>query len=345
MTPVFPTKTFPNHYTQVTGLYPAHHGIIGNTMHDPEWEERFSLRNQEIVREGRWWEGEPLWVTLEKQGIPTAPLFWPGSEAPIQGVRPSHWLTYDSSIPVRERIHWIMQRLRLPVAERPRFLTLYLPLVDAVGHRYGPHAPEIKNAVHRVDRYFSMLMDSLETAEMAQDIHIVITSDHGMAESSRERVLLLDDYVDMKHVARFYGDPILMVHPARGKADILFAALQKMPHVRFFHRKDVPEVFHFRGHRRIAPIVGIAEEGWRISTHRHFDANPAVFDGGTHGYDHRLPSMQGIFIGHGPAFRKGVVSESFSIIHVYALLTHLLEITPAPHDGDLQAVSHLLITH
>ena len=142
MQPSFPTLTFPNHYTLVTGLRPDHNGIVDNTMFDPRLG-RFSLGNRKAVGDGRWWdEGTPIWVTADQHGLRTATMFWPGSEAEIHGHRPDYWQPFDDSVTADQRVDQVLAWLDLPPDRRPRFLTLYFDAVDHAGHKYGPGSPQ-----------------------------------------------------------------------------------------------------------------------------------------------------------------------------------------------------------
>jgi predicted AlkP superfamily pyrophosphatase or phosphodiesterase len=191
----FPTKTFPNHYTLVTGQYPARHGIISNNIYDPAFDASFSLGNTEAIRNARWWGAEPIWVTAEKQGLTAATYFWPGSEAAIGGVRPTYWRRYDGSVPGAERVDQVLQWLDRPPSERPDLVTLYFSAVDGAGHAEGPRSPAVAEAVTAVDGYLERLYDGLRARGQAEKVNVIVTSDHGMAPLSRERVIFLDDYL------------------------------------------------------------------------------------------------------------------------------------------------------
>lgn len=341
--PVFPTETFPNHYTQVTGLYPVHHGIISNTMYDPEFDATFSLSNEKAIRSARWWEGEPIWVTAEKQGKTAATYFWPGSEAPIQGERPTHWVPYDGSVPGSKRVDQVLSWLTLPEAERPDFLTLYFSAVDHAGHVHGPDSPEVAEAIRQVDRHLGRLIAGLKEHALYDRINLLVVSDHGMAATSPERAIVLDDYIDLGDVRVVDYSPVLMMRPKSGKADSVYEALRGAhPHLSLYRRGELPDTLHFSGHRRIPPLVGLADEGWSITTRRRLANNRARLEGGTHGYPPSVRSMHGLFIAHGPSFRERATVPAFSSVHLYALMAALLNVTPAPHDGSLEAVRAVL---
>lgn len=340
--PSFPTKTFPNHYTLVTGLYPEHHGIIANNMYDPKFDAWFSLGNRDAVSDGRWWGGEPIWVTMEKQGRKTATFFWPGSEAEIMGTRPSYWLPFDGDLPAADRVEQVLDWLDLPAVERPSFLTLYFSDVDHAGHDYGPDAPETAQAVANVDGYINSLVQGLEARGLFDEVNLIIVSDHGMAATSSERVLFLDDFIDLDDVLVVDYTPVAMIRPKAGRLDAVYESLQATEHARFYRKEEVPDSFHFQDHYRIPDLIGIADEGWTITTHDYFDSNPTRFDGGTHGYNNYLPSMGALFIARGPAFAQGETVGPFSNIHVYNLMAAILGLSPAPVDGSLGPVRTLL---
>ncbi len=341
--PVFPTLTFPNHYTIVTGRYPDHHGIVANTMFDSTlgW---FRLSDRDAVSDGRWWrEGEPIWVTAERQGLRTATYFWPGSEAEIRGYRPTYWVPYDGSIPGETRVRQVLEWLDLPDSLRPRFLTLYFSEVDHAGHEHGPDAPEVAEAVQRVDSYLQRLVDGLKARGLLDHINIMIVSDHGMTATSHERVIFLDDYISLDDVQVVNWSPVLMLTPRPGRFERVLQALQQAhPHLHVYRKEALPPHLHYSTHRRIPPIVGLADEGWMITSHERFERQRHRFPRGMHGYDPTLPSMHGILVAHGPAFVRGRVVPPVANVHLYALMCHLLGITPAANDGSLEAVEHLL---
>ena len=341
MTPVFPTLTFPNHYTIVTGLYPEHHGIVGNRFVDPTGT-RFAYTDTVAVRDPRWWGGEPVWVTAERQGVHAGTHFWPGSEAVIGGVQPSFTKRYDGTVPNASRVQTLLSWLDLPGDRRPRFLTLYLSDADDAGHRNGPDAPEMLGAIRAVDSAVGLLVRGLERRRILGRVNIVVVSDHGMAPTSPQRLVYVEDYVDTARVDLIQSGALVMVSPRDGAVDRLYEALRRAPHVAFFRRADLPARLHYSSNPRIAPIVGLVDEGWEFTTHGAISRRQGGFDGGEHGYDSALPSMRAIFIAAGPAFRRGYVAEPFQNIHVYELICAVLGLRPAPNDGSLDSVRVML---
>ena len=339
---VFPSSTFPAHYSIVTGLYPENHGIVGNTMYDPVLDRRFSIGDREAVRDSVWWQGEPIWVTLEKQGRTTAPYFWVGSEAAINGVRPTWWMPFDSSRPFDTRINDVLEALSQ--TPRPALATLYFGLVDSEGHRFGPDSEEVKAAAALVDREIGRLIEQLQQIGLYESVNLVVLGDHGMASYSNDRVVALTDYVpnarEVFHIVQLSAAPMLnLKNPAEG--DSLLTALQQMDHVSWYRRGELPEHLHFNNHERILDLIGVVEDGWRVVVNPGSVQN---YVGGGHGYDPAHPSMRSIFLAHGPGFKKSYKMEGFSLVHIYELLCAVLEVEPASNDGDLDMVRAMLAT-
>lgn len=341
--PAFPTKTFPNHYTMVTGLLPDHHGIVANTMWDPSFDGRFSMANRAAVQDGRWWGGEPVWVTAERNGRRTAPLFWPGSEAEIEGFSASHWLPFDGGMPNADRVEWILDLLDRPADQRPSFLTLYCDETDIVGHNSGPDSDEMLHAIAVVDSALGLLIDGLDRRGLLAHTNIVVVSDHGMSPTSQERVVFVDDYVELETARIIDWNPVVALWPDEEDLVDVYGSLRgSHPNVSVYWKDSIPAHFQYGSHPRIPPIIGIADDGWTISTHSFFDRAPEAADGGNHGFDHHAPDMQGIFVAAGPSFREGIRVPAFRNVNVYLLVMEALGLPAAEGDGDLSEVDGIL---
>ena len=332
--PVFPSKTFPSHYSLVTGLYPGHHGIISNNMIDAGMGSEFHLYDRGAVEDPRWWGGEPIWATAEKQGVTAATLFWPGSETKVAGVRPSYWRRFDKSLAFEERVETVLAWLDLPLTESPRLITLYFEYPNDVSHDYGPEAPESFAAVREVDARIGDLMAGLEERGLTDVVNLVVVSDHGMAEISLQRTIFLDDHVDLKPGEVFEQGALLQVYPNRGRRKKLYKALtQVSDHLTIYRRKEIPERYHLRHASRTPPILGVPDVGWVVATGEVHDSEERARLKGDHGQDPRDPRMHGIFIAHGPAFRSGLVIDRLESVAISNLLAALLNLVPAPNDG------------
>jgi predicted AlkP superfamily pyrophosphatase or phosphodiesterase len=338
----FPTKTFPNHYTIATGLWPEHHGIIFNTIYDPQMNAYFHVSDAAAVQDGRWWGGEPIWVTAVKQGQLSATYYWPGSEAAIEGLRPTYWKAFAEQMPYSQRIEQTLAWLDLPVDKRPTFIALYLEEVDNKGHRYGPDSPQEIAAIKLMDRNIGELLQGLQARGIYDQTNIIVTSDHGMTAADANKVIYLDDYLDLSKVVLSGETPVIGLSPKTGDAQQLYQKLAAAhPHLAVYLKSEVPERFHFRDNARIPAIVCLADEGWTITTHSILGAF-GYFNRGAHGYDPQLTSMQAIFIAHGPAFANNLIVEPFQNVEIYNLICYALGLKPAPNDGDLNNVRAVL---
>ena len=341
--PSFPTKTFPNHYTIATGLYPAHHGIIANSFYDPTFQARFSPSNREEVTNARWWGGEPIWVTAEKQGVRTAPVFWPGSEAPIENIRPSYYEEFNDKRPDDERVQKLLTLFDLPASERPRFLTLYLSDVDHAGHDFGPGTPEVKSAVGKVDTAVGQLLTGLRARSIEDQVNIIVVSDHGMAATSRDRVIVLDDYLDLKTVDASDWGPVVSIRARDGNNAAVMAKLARLKHAQAYFAADVPARWHYSDSPRIQPILVVAQSGWLLESRDYMDKHPDFHRGGNHGYDNADKSMHALFIAAGPAFATHATLPPFSNVHIYSLMAYLLNLRPAETDGSINVFKDVLV--
>ncbi|MFQ6675111.1 MAG: nucleotide pyrophosphatase/phosphodiesterase family protein, partial [Fidelibacterota bacterium] len=300
-------------------------------------------QGSESVKESRWYEGEPVWVTAEKQGETAATFFWPGSEAEISGIRPTYWFTYDESISNSQRIQQIIRWLDLPEKERPAFVTLYFSDTDTWGHRLGPEAPQIDSVIHELDATIGSLLDSLRSRNTLDDLNIIVTSDHGMTATSPDRVIFLDDYINLEEVLVVDWSPVAMIRPGPGMEEAVYSQLHGVhPHMTVYRKEEIPERFHYRNHRRITPIICIADEGWSISSRPYARDHPGAYEGGSHGYDNRLKSMHATFVASGPAFKDGITVSPFRNVHLYELMCHILDLDPAANDGSLDSVRVML---
>ena len=330
MNPAYPTLTFPNHYTLVTGRRPDRHGIVANYMDDPVLGRFESKRDS--ARDGRWWVGgEPLWATLQRHGGIAATMFWPGSEADIAGQRPRHWRRFDGAMAPEARVDQVLAWLDLP--RRPQFVTLYLEQVDVASHHSGTHSAEAHAAMARVDAALARLLRGLEARGLRGAANLVVLSDHGMADSPRAQVRFVDDVLAPEaYTLAWWGEVVgLDPHPGR-TADVEAAFLGRRDHYTCWRKAELPARWKFGTHPRIPPVVCQADVGWRVQSRAQPMQAQAVK--GEHGYAPEAPEMRAVFVADGPAFADGRRLPPFDNVDVYPLLARLLGVPAAPHDGD-----------
>jgi alkaline phosphatase D len=344
--PGFPSSTFSNHYSIVTGLYPGNHGIIGNGFYDRSRGERYRLGDRQAVEDGTWYGGEPLWVAAEKAGLRAASFFWVGSEADVQGIRPSYYKTYDGSIANSARVEQVLEWLSLPVGQRPNLVTLYFSTVDTIGHRFGPNSPQLRQAIASVDKDVGRLMAGLN--KINQPIYLLISSDHGMQQVDHSQIVYLAQYIELEQwrganqiitgsaYAFFYSaDKVLLEQTASG--------LSEVPGMLVLDPKDFPATLNFpqRG-PRIPDLIAVVDAPKYISFRVGMGRSPPQ---GAHGY---LPqskaSMKGIFYATGPDITPGSVAPDIENVHLYPLVMQILGLTPsAPIDGDIRVLGDYLL--
>jgi predicted AlkP superfamily pyrophosphatase or phosphodiesterase len=349
MVPSFPSKTFPNHYTIVTGLYPQNHGIVENSVYDSRFDEIFTLSDREEIQKGRWWLGEPIWVTAQKQGQKTAAMFFPGTEAVISGLRPNYWQPYDEKVSNEKRIDTILRWLDLPASERPTFLATYFSDLDDAGHEHGPISRETRAAALAADHGVARLIAGLKARKIFNQANLIIVSDHGMTSIDFNNAIILDEIFDTKLAERiFWTREITSIFPKAGKEDEIYQTLKSRlpPQARVYRKAELPARFHYSNSPRIAPLLVLPREGWILTNREGFEElktkGRLKKPGGGHGYDNQLVSMRAIFIGHGAGFKKHRVVAPFENVQVYNIMTRLLGLKPAPNDGDNRAAKTVL---
>jgi predicted AlkP superfamily pyrophosphatase or phosphodiesterase len=342
--PAYPSKTLPNHYTMATGLYPGHHGIIGNVIRDPGTGRVFRRTDRIEVANPMWWGGEPIWNAAQRQGLIAATMFWPGSEAPVGGMQPRYWRQFDAAVRPAARVDQVLAWLDTPRADRPSLVTLYFDEVDLMGHWYGPDSAQVRDAIRHTDAELAHLVDGLAARGLLDRANLVVVSDHGMAPTTQRQTIFVDDYVSLADVEIADINPTLGVIPKAGRGDAVYGALAHAhPRLSMYRAADTPESWHLRGQPRVPPITGVADEGWVVLRHADFaDYWKRSPTGGQHGYDPDVRTMRGIFVAAGPAFKAGAVVPAMENVNVYRAVALALGIEPRETDANPAEVSALM---
>ncbi|KAL2480215.1 Alkaline-phosphatase-like family protein [Abeliophyllum distichum] len=348
--PVFPTLTFPNHYSIVTGLYPAYHGIINNYFTDPDTNEVFTMRSHEP----KWWLGEPLWETVVNQGLKASTYFWPGSE-----VHKGSWdcpkdycMYYNSSLPFEERVDTVLKYFDLPSNDIPSFMTLYFEDPDHQGHQVGPDDPQITEAVANVDEMIGKLIRGLEERGIFEDVNIIMVGDHGMVGTCDKKLIFLDDlasWIEIPTEWVQYYTPLLAIRPSSGHSpkDVVAKMNEGLKsgkvdngqYLSIYLKEELPSRLHYAASDRIPQIIGLVEEGFKVEQKR----STRQECGGDHGYDNAFFSMRTIFIAHGPQFARGKKVPSFENVQIYNLVTTILNIQGAANNGTASFPQSILL--
>ncbi|XP_033848716.1 venom phosphodiesterase [Acipenser ruthenus] len=343
----FPTMTFPNHYTIVTGMYPESHGVVDNNMYDPVFKASFSLGNSEKSNP-RWYLGQPIWLTAMYQELKAGTFFWPGSDVKVNGSFPTIYEDYNGKVPFEERVYTVLKWLSLPEKERPHFYTLYLEEPDKSGHNSGPVSGGVIEALQGVDVIMGQLMNGLKQLNLHKCVNILLVADHGMEATSCQRMEFLNDYISNVKDLFIYQGAFGRIRAAKPEDQQTFdsAALVanltcKKPEQQFkaFLKEHTPKRYHYANSRRIEDVTLLVDAQWLVARNKE---SYTYCNGGTHGYDNDYSSMQAIFIAYGPKFLYKTEVGPFANVEVYNLMCDLLEVHPAPNNGTHGSMNHLL---
>lgn len=332
------TKTFPNHYSLVTGLYAETHGIVANEMFDPVLNQSFSMETASMY-DPRWWEeAVPLWETNQREGGRSGAVMWPGSDVEIHGMYPTHYLPYNASVPFESRVEQIIEWFSGPEEEAVDFGVLYWEEPDESGHNVGPESSLMDVVIADIDDKLGYLRNELRKAGLYERINLVVTSDHGMTQLSTEKIIELDEYVSRELYTWVDKSPVVGILPKQGQFDVVYSKLvDANPYMKVYRKEDIPDHLHYRHNARIMPILIEAKEGWTIMQNK---SGPFML--GNHGYSNTLPSMQPVFVARGPAFRRNYVKTSMHSVDLYPLMCHILSLHALPNNGSFSRVQDLL---
>jgi alkaline phosphatase D len=334
----FPTKTFPNHYSIATGLYPDNHGIVLNSFVDPATGKYYKISDREAVEDGFFYEGEPIWITAEKQGVVSGSFFWVGSEAEIGGIRPTYWKKYDYKFPYKQRVDTVISWLQKPEDIRPRLILWYVSEPDHSGHKFGPDSKELLERIMELDTLVGYFLDEIDKLPIAENINIIITSDHGMGSTSEERKIVLEESLTMDWIAEMEGyNPNYNIKARDGYYDSVYNELTGIEHITAWKSEMVPERLHYGTHDRTLDFVIVADSSWSLV--KTSDKKTGF---GAHGYDNDNKDMHAIFYAYGPAFKENYISPTFNNIDIYPLIAHILKLERAEVDGKFENVKQLL---
>ncbi len=342
----YPSKTFPNHYTIATGLYPERHGLVNNTFYDPERGELYKISKREAVEDGSWYRGIPLWVNAEQNDMVAASYFFVGSEADIQGVRPSYYYPYDGSVPNEERVRQVLKWLQLPEEQRPHMITLYFSDMDDAGHRYGPNDEEhIRPALMALDTVLGQLFDGVKQSGLP--VNIIIVSDHGMVDVPVQKLINIDPLVQEDKYRIANNGALAHVYLEKGASrEEAFQELKsREEHFTVYRVEDFPHYLSCEKGPRLGDIILLPAYGYYLSNSRSIALTERGLykQGGEHGFHPEFPDMHAIFYANGPAFKVGFTFPSFRNVHVYPLICHILGL-PIPEgiDGQLEVLKGTL---
>ena len=325
--PSFPTKTFPNHLSLITGRYPMNHGIVGNRFYAPDLEKSYSLRDASAVTNSEFYNAKPFWTLAEEQGLKSATYFWPGSEATYNGIHPSYYLKYNHGASHEERINTVVQWLKKPEQQRPHFVTLYFHDVDSAGHKYGPNSSQTHAAIQKVDKSISTLMKDLKKLDLP--INVIIVSDHGMAQLDRSKKEMIGKSKRSKNYLKNFKaigrGPLVHFYKTNKNFNELTKTISlintESKHYNCYKKDKTPRELNFRKNSRIGDFVCLADRGWSIST------KDSSVPKGNHGWSQLDGTdMHSILYAKGPNFKENFKMTNFRNIDLYPLMAKVLNL-------------------
>ncbi|EAR01652.1 ectonucleotide pyrophosphatase/phosphodiesterase [Maribacter sp. HTCC2170] len=345
----FPSKTFPNHYTIVTGMYPDNHGILGNSFYSNEKDVTYKIGNREMVEDGSFYGGSPIWVQADKANMVSASYFFVGSEADVQGIRPTYYHTYDGSIKNNVRVEEALKWLALPEKKRPHLITMYFSDMDDVGHDFGPNNDEkLKKALFDLDNHLGNLFKG--AAKTGLPINFLVVSDHGMSALSTSKYIAVEDIMNTSLYSTINNGAIVNVHPKKDvSTDSVYNYLKAKEHnFKIYKTENTPGFEYNPKNKNWGTIQVIPDFGYYFSKKQKIEAlkNLPITTVGVHGYDPVHKDMHGIFYANGPAFKKGYALPSIKNIHIYPLMCRILDLEiPSNIDGKIEELEVILKTN
>ncbi len=339
MQPSFPSKTFPNHYTLATGLYPDHHGIVANSFLVRSTGKVYSLGDSIERNKAEYYGGDPIWLTAKRQGVKSATVYWVGSDVAVKGDHANYWHNYMKKplLSFEQRTRRVLELLNMPKEQRPHFIMCYFEEPDHNGHSYGPIARETRQAVEHLDSLLGSMWKEIKKLPFGAQVNLIVTGDHGMSWVESNRNVAIRPYVKDEWVERIEGNLPAQFYVTQPQyADSIVNAYKNVPHSRAWKKADLPAYLHYGTNPNVGDVVVLPDAGWLVT-------DQPIKRGGAHGYDNLLSDMLVGFRAMGPSFKEGYIKpQQFSNVCVYPLLCHLLGITPSPNDGNLNEVADML---
>lgn len=347
---VFPSVTYPNHMSIISGLYPENHGVVHNSFRDEYLNDTFELDSMFQNFDSRWFDnGHEVIYSANSKGNgvrETGSALWPGGLTTIQGVQPrtiGRAFSGNISLPYNTRVDYVINWLTDKV--RPINLgLLYFDEPDEAGHNFGPDSPEVAQAIQKVDAGLGYLRQRLNETNLLDKVNIIITSDHGMIAADKGFVNI-DKCIDSQWYSSVgTWNTVFFIYPQKGYQGKVLDGLQNCKNI-YTYSKDNEQLkkMHFQKNSRIAPIVLEAKAGYIITTNR---TPRDLVTKGAHGYDpEKVQEMRPFFLAYGPSFKSNFThTHPINIVDIYPLMCEILSVEAAPNNGTLSEVKELLIT-
>ena len=344
--PSFPTKTFPNHYTIATGMYPDKHGIIANNFYSYDKDMTYRIRDREKVEDGSFYGGNPIWIQANKSNMVTASYFFVGTEANIQGLKPTYYYRFDNSVKNEVRVNQAIDWLKLPPKKRPHLITMYFSDMDDTGHKYGTkNDEELKKTLFELDKQLGVLFKGIEKTGLA--VNIIIVSDHGMSTVPISKFIAIEKIENDSLYTSIDNGAIVNIHPNnKNQIDSIYTYLKKKEsNFKVYKTENTPGFEYIPKNKNWGAIQILPDFGYYFSSTKGMASRKQHINTnfGVHGYDQKHKDMHGIFYANGPAFKKAYRTPSIKNIHIYPLMCEILGLeVPSNIDGNLNQIKNVL---
>jgi alkaline phosphatase D len=336
--PSFPTLTFPNHYSMATGFYPDHHGIVHNSFYDPRLNRHYKIGDRSAVEDSLFYQREPIWVIAEKQGVITASYFWVGTEAPVGGLRPTYWKRYDEKVSLPDRIDTVIAWLSLPEPLRPHLIMFYYHEPDGLGHKHGPESQQVRTCVAELDSLTGILCRKLNALPVADQINLVITSDHGMQGNTPEKTVKVYKYIKEEWFSEIQGyNPVVCFQFREEYEEKALTSLKRIPNTQSWITSEIPGNLHYGSNPRTLDAILLADSGYALMMKKG-----GWVGKGAHGYDPENRNMHAIFYAIGPAFKVNYRQPEFENVDLVPLFGEILGLELPPVDGKIERVKGMI---
>lgn len=341
--PSYPSITFPNHYSIISGSYPEHHGILNNIFTNT-CGETYHLKDTISVRDKKWYKREAFWTTAKRNRIITASYYWPGSEVLDSSIRPDYFFPYNHTEPHKNKTDQVVKWLSAPAKERPEFICLYFHDTDTDGHKYGPDSDELNKTVMRMDSVVGDLTAGLRKIGMLDSVNIIIVSDHGMANVYPDKTVNIEQYIEGENYKLDSDGPLMFVYAEGENIKKVYDKLKvNENHYKAYLKEKMPPHFHFTADENIPQILLVAELHWIIINNSSPKDMIEKYGKGKHGYEKDWLDMHGTFIAAGPSFKENYTTGTLWNVDIYPLLCKIYNI-PVDHkiDGDIDRIRFIL---
>ena len=344
--PSFPTKTFPNHYTIATGMYPDKHGIIANSFYSYDKDMTYRIRDREKVEDGSFYGGNPIWIQANRSNMVTASYFFVGTEANIQGLKPTYYYRFDNSVKNEVRVNQAIDWLKLPPKKRPHLITMYFSDMDDTGHKYGTkNDEELKKTLFELDTQLGVLFKGIE--KIGLPVNIIIVSDHGMSTVPISKFIAIEKIENDSLYTSIDNGAIVNIHPNnKNQIDSIYTYLKKKEsNFKVYKTENTPGFEYIPKNKNWGAIQILPDFGYYFSSTKGIESRKKHTNTsfGVHGYDQKHKDMHGIFYANGPAFKKAYRTPSIKNIHIYPLMCKILGLeVPSNIDGNLNQIKNVL---